>query len=367
MDRRFLTLLATLAVLTCGCQGDRSAASAAGEVETTTAAPTTAAAGGPTAQPTPAVGTGPVLDAAALPTGAPPKVAYAFARHPTFGGGHWELVRPDGSRHPFTENPALFAAYDDVVVNGYGTEGGFVVELFDGRARLQHEQRELCSYALVTTPDRGIAAWLQNDGSLVEQYADGSLSTRPIELPGGPCGGVDPVALNGPILYVDGPELVPMMISGPQQGVRIPQLSDLVDVSRRGNLIGRLRDEDRCFGLLRDDGHRRWRTCADRLVSFAPDGRHVLGTKGSVELAGFRGIVVHGPRNGRVEAEWANTRRQRVSQIEWEDAEHLLVVVRNSAVGWSVVRLGLDGSAEYAATPVRTGDGELAPFRLPMG
>jgi hypothetical protein len=147
--------------------------------------------------------------------------------------------------------------------------------------------------------------------------------------------------------------------------VRIPQLSDLVDVSRRGNLIGRLVDDPGCWGLLREDGHRRWRTCADRLVSFAPDGRHVLGSRGSVGNTGFHGLVVHGSRNGRVEAQWADPPHQRVTQVEWEDAGHVLVVVRNAAVGWSVVRLGVDGSAEYAVAPVRTG-AEFPPFRLPM-
>ena len=57
--------------------------------------------------------------------------------------------------------------------------------------------------------------------------------------------------------------------------------------------------------------------------------------------------------------------RQRVTQVEGEDAEHLLVVVRNPAVGWSVVRLAVDGTAEYAVTPVRTG-AEFAPFRLQL-
>ncbi len=120
----------------------------------------------------------------------------------------------------------------------------------------------------------------------------------------------------------------------------------------RGNLAGRLADDSHCWGLLWEGAELRWRTCADRLVSFAPDGRHVLGTVGNID---YRSIMVHGVRTGRVEAQWANAPRQWVTQVEWEDAEHLLVVVHNPAVGWSVVRLALDGSAEYAVTPVRTG------------
>ncbi len=377
MRRRSLPLSAALVVLIVlgsGCTADGSAPPAGGSTllptptTTPTATPTsTPAAPPPTGTPAPAADLGPVLDSTALPTGEPPQVAYAFAAHPTFGGGDWELVLPGGSRHPFTETPALFSAHDDVVVNGFGTEGGFVVELFDGLGRLQHEQRGLCSYAMVTSPERDVVAWLQDDGSLVEQSADGSVDTRPVRVPGGPCGGaVAPVALNGPDLYVDGPRVAPSRISGPGEAVAIPQLRDLVDVALRGNLVGRLAGDDGCWGLLRADGVRRWRTCADRLSAFSPGGRHVLGTRGSVAYAGFRGLVVHGARTGRVEAQWSNLRGQRVSQIEWEDADHLLVVVHHAAVGWSVVRLGVDGTAEYAVPPVRTGDGEFAAFRLPM-
>jgi hypothetical protein len=369
MDPRCPALAAALAIvaLATGCQGDRAQHPESTDVAATIAVTTGAATPAPT--PTPAVSTpvttGLVLDAAALPTGAPPRVAYAVARHPTFGGGDWRLVRTDGTSQPFGENPAEFAAYDDAVVNGYGTEGGLVVEVWAGDGSSVRELPPLCHFAVVASPDREQVAWLEED-QLVTVSSDGSVDTRPVSLPDGPCGDDLPVAVNGAELYVDGPKVVPSVLRGPSAAVPIPQLRDLVDVSRRGNLIGRLSDEERCWALLRADGHRRWRTCADRLVSFAPDGRHVLGTQGDLHRAGFRGLVVHGPRSGRVERQWANAPHQWVAQIEWEDAGHLLAVVRNPAAGWSVVRLGLDdGSVEYAVAPVRTG-AEFPPFRLPL-
>ena len=298
-----------------------------------------------------------------LPTGPPPAVAYAFAEHRTFGGGDWLLVRPDGgSRRPFSESLGEFVAYDDVVVNGYGTEGGFEVELFDGRPHLEHEQGGLCHYGLVVTPDRGEVAYLQNDGSLVEQYADGSLSTRPVELPGGPCTGAQPVALRGPKLYVDAPGTPPSVIAGPNHPSALRGFLDLADVSARGLLVGRLADDKHCSGLLRPTHGIRWRTCADRLVAFSPDGHHVLGTLAGPEP---RGVVVHHTRTGGIAASWPSAPRQRITQVEWEDDGHVLIVVHRREVGWSVVRLGVDGSAEYAVTPVRTG-GEFPPFRLQL-
>jgi hypothetical protein len=343
MDRRSLTLLAAVVVLVTGCGADRSGSAPTAGAAATASSPDAARQ---------------LLDVTALPTGAPPRVAYAFAEHPTFGGGDWQLVRPDGSRRPFTDSPGRFVAYDDVVVNGYGTEGGFVVELFDGRGRLRHQQRDLCSFALVTSPDRSEVAWVQNAGGLVEQYSDGSLSTRPARFPGGACGDNVPVALRGPTLYVDSPAGPPRAVTGPRAARPIRGLRDLTDVSSRGELVGRLSGGRRCWGLLGKGHQLGWRTCRDRLRSFAPDGRHVLGTRGTAP-------VVHGTVDGSVAAEWRIAPHQRVDQAEWEDAQHLLLVVRAAGTGWSVVRLGLDGSAEYAVPPVRTGP-EFSPFRLPM-
>ncbi len=225
MDRRLLTLPGLALLLLTGCQDesgdDPEAAPAARSTSATAATAPTALAPAPGAR----------LDAAGLPTGEPPQLAYAFAEHPVFGGGDWRLVRPDGSDRPFTETPALFAAYDDVIVNGYGTEGGFAVELFDGEAHRTHELPKLCHFALVTTPDRSLVAWLDDEGTLVEQSADGSLGTRPVRLPHGTCDDQDPVALNGPTLYVDGRKSPPMAISGPGEPVPLPAFRDLVDVS----------------------------------------------------------------------------------------------------------------------------------------
>ena len=355
MDRRLLALPGLLVLVLTGCQGESD-----DDPEEGPAAPSTSAT--TPATPTPTAGA-PLLDAAALPTGEPPRLAYAFAEHPTFGGGDWRLVRLAGTTQPLGHYPGLFAVYEDRVVNGYGTEGGFIVELLDGDLSPVADLLKLCHFALVTTPDRGLVASLDDRGTLVEQYADGSVSTRPVRLPHGSCDDQDPVALNGPTLYVDGPKSPPMAVSGPGEPVPISTLRDLEDVSAGGNLVGRLADDPRCSGLLWEGAELRWRTCADRLLSFAPDGRRVLGSVGNAD---YRSVVVHGLGNGRVEAQWTSVPRQWITQIEWEDAAHLLAVVHNPAVGWSVVRLAVDGTAEYAVTPVRTGGGEFSPFRLQL-
>ena len=46
----------------------------------------------------------------------------------------------------------------------------------------------------------------------------------------------------------------------------------------------------------------------------------------------------------------------------WEDAEHVLVVTFQAG-RWAVVRLGVDGSMEYAVAP-RSGSDVRSPFQL---
>ena len=47
----------------------------------------------------------------------------------------------------------------------------------------------------------------------------------------------------------------------------------------------------------------------------------------------------------------------------WEDAEHVLVVTYQDGQ-WAVVRLGVDGSMEYAVGPRRGSMDDRSPFQL---
>lgn len=363
MDRRKLPLVAVMVALVLGgggCQDDAGPAPGADPVPSTTPPTSATPAPAPGQQPSPAR---PVLDAAALPTGEPPDAPYAVSRNPAFGGGDWQLVRPDGSRQPFGHNPVLFVAYDDRVVNGYGAEGGFVVEVLDLAGKPLLDVPPLCQFALVTTPVRDQAAWLE-EGSLVSVHSDGRVDTRPVAMPGGACGAARPVALQGSTLYVDGPRVRPSLVDGADAPVQVPLLRDLEDVTTRGTVIGTLDEKPSCSGLVSFRSVLEWRTCEDQLVSFAP-GPYVLGLRGDIDHTPFQGLVVHDRRDGQVRLELDNAPRQRVNQVAWEDSEHLLLVVRSPVVGWSVVRVGVDDPPEYAVAPVHTATG-FPPFRLQL-
>ena len=63
-------------------------------------------------------------------------------------------------------------------------------------------------------------------------------------------------------------------------------------------------------------------------------------------------------------AGWIGTEKSATVLAQaWEDDEHVLVVAHQGVNRWAIVRLGLDGSMEYAVEPVE-GDEVESPFRL---
>jgi hypothetical protein len=369
MDRRAVALLAPalLALLaTTGCSGsprERPAGPAATAAATAGASSTPASEAGPAPAPEQAL--------AGLSLGAPPRIGYAVAAHPTFMGGDWRLVRPDGTTQRFSPVPGLFVVRAGGVVHGFGTEGGFVVEVIDRDGAVVAEHAPLCHFSLATTPDRSVAGWLEDDGTLVTLGRSGGESRRPLELPGAACSGLDPVALRGDTVYADarygsaGRERTPPYVL-PAEGAPRPvrALAFVADADRRGSLIGRLSPRrPRCSARVGARGAVRWTTCERELVAFAPDGRHVLAVSGSLYYGNVRGVALL-DRHGGVLARWDRAPHQLVDDVAWEDPGHALAVVWDRGT-WSIVRLGLDGSAEYAVPPVRKGR-EFAPFRLPL-
>jgi hypothetical protein len=365
MDRRAAGLLgpAILALLgLTGCSG--SAPGPAAPIVSTAGAASSSAA-----QPGPPPDRPQVL--AGLASGAPPRIGYAAAEHPTFMGGDWRLVRPDGTTQRFSPVPGLFVVRAGGVVHGFGTEGGFVVEVIDRDGAVVARHAPLCHFSLATTPDRSVAGWLEDDGTLVTVGQSGGESRRLLDLPGAACSGLDPVALGGDTVYADARygsawrEKTPPYVLPAEGGPRpVRALAFVSDADRRGSLVGRLSPRrPRCSGRVGPRGEIRWTTCDRELVAFAPDDRHVLAVAGSLYYRDVRGVALL-DRQGTVLAEWARGPHQLIDDVAWEDPGHALAVVWDRG-RWSIVRLGLDGSAEYAVPPVRTGRA-YAPFLLPL-
>lgn len=109
-----------------------------------------------------------------------------------------------------------------------------------------------------------------------------------------------------------------------------------------------------------------WRTCDNAFSDISPDTQHVLGTPAYADGFGPTGLDVLDLRTGAVEHTWKSTRSAVTTYFDevWEDSTHLLVVTYQDGE-FAVVRLGLDGSMEYAVAPVADEDGDMqSPFHL---
>lgn len=124
-------------------------------------------------------------------------------------------------------------------------------------------------------------------------------------------------------------------------------------------------DTGTCSAMLR--GRKvRWRTCDNAFSDISPDKQRVLGTPAYADGFGPTQLDVLNLRSGAREHSWTSTRKATTTYFDevWEDPTHLLVVTYHEGE-FAIVRLGLDGSMEYAVAPVADTDGDMqSPFRL---
>lgn len=147
---------------------------------------------------------------------------------------------------------------------------------------------------------------------------------------------------------------------------RVPRMR-LVSTGRGRYLGGitRIKELGTCSVMLK--GWRpRWRTCANRFSDISTDNQHVIGLPSYGDGFGPTTLDVLGTRDGKVVHAFTPSRRGDSATYfdeVWEDDEHVLVVTYQ-ADEWAIVRLGLDGSMEYAVPP-RAGLRDMAsPFEL---
>ena len=129
--------------------------------------------------------------------------------------------------------------------------------------------------------------------------------------------------------------------------------------------ITSISDMGSCSAMLRS-WRVKWRTCDNQLSDIAPDNRHVLGTPAYADGFGPGALDVLATADGSVAHTFTYSRRGHSATYfdeVWEDAEHVLVVTYQDGE-WAVVRLGVDGSMEYAVAPRRGSMDARAPFQL---
>ena len=97
----------------------------------------------------------------------------------------------------------------------------------------------------------------------------------------------------------------------------------------------------------------------------APTRRRGLAEHSEPRWGSIRRFAILG-RRGHVVRAWTFDpgRHRTLTQLTWEDAHHLLGVLLVHA-RWGLVRIGTDGTVEYAGPTVPT-TGEFSPYDLPL-
>jgi hypothetical protein len=107
----------------------------------------------------------------------------------------------------------------------------------------------------------------------------------------------------------------------------------------------------------------RWTTCDHRPLAFSPDGDRLLATTSFADGLGDRQLAILDSDTGKPTLELDTTDDAFIAQMVWEDDSHVLATVYEKGK-WAVLRVGLDGSREYAIEPT-AGEDTDRPFVLP--
>ena len=316
------------------------------------------------------------LPVSGLPVGAPPTIPYAFASEPEFGGGNWRLERVDGTSMRLSQLTwSVWAPLGDGAIGMAGTEAGPELQRVNGTGHLR--TRMVAHFGLAVSPDHEIVGWLGDRGAphVVEAGGDRHFTLprvghgRTIAAIAGTrtCQESAPEG-GGCTVFVDGPHH-PWVSTSHGIVARTGPMLQVSDVNQHGRVLGLLeRDPSSpgpCWGVFRAGGHLVSRTCHHYLAGFSPDGRRVLAERSQVTWESVRRLAIL-DRAGDVIRYWTFDpgRYRSLSQLTWEDDHHLLAVLRAHG-RWGIVRIGTDGTVEYAGEPVAAVN-EFAPYNLPL-
>ena len=339
----------------------RASLVAAGLAALALIAPTSPAGAGPGSAPTTR------LDVSDLRTGAPPALAWSERR-----SGRTVVTGVDGTRTPvpntLTELAPMGSGYVIQTAGARPTTTRWVAA--DGTPG-RREWRT--GDGLAVSPRGTTVVFAGRAGRVwsIDQEADRVLTFAPVPIRG--LGRAVAVSNNhckegeggnGCVAIVNGARAWYTSSHGIVD--RMPHL--LLASTGRGAWVGGITsvsDTGTCSAMLRSSSVR-WRTCENRFSDIAPDRRHVLGLPAYGDGFGPQRLDLLATADGAVVRTFApapdGSSATYFDEV-WEDAEHVLVVTFQAGK-WAVVRLGVDGSMEYAVAP-RSGSSDVRPpFQL---
>lgn len=307
------------------------------------------------------------LDVSDLGIGAPPAVAWSARR-----SGRTVIHGAGGTTTPVPNNLAAFSPMGSGFV--VQTAGNHPVTTRWVGADGTPGRREWRTGLGLAVSARGKAvAFSGRAGKVwsIDDEADRVLTFNPVPI----TGKGQAVALfgedckegatsNGCAIYVNGARAWVTSSHGIVD--RAPHLR--LTSTGRGRWLGgitSISDFGTCSAMLRSS-RVTWRTCDNRFSDISPDNRHVLGLPAYGDGFGPQTLDLLATADGSVVRSFTAARNGRSATYfgeVWEDADHVLVVTFQAGE-WAIVRLGVDGSMEYAVAP-RSGSSDVrSPFQL---
>lgn len=339
---------------------------------TTALALTTALAPASTASPSPDKGVRParatVLDVRGLEQGPPPSVAWSDRKDGrTVVHGTGGTLTPLPNR--LTEVAPMGSGYVIQTLSRSGATTRWVsADGTPGRRewRTGHGLGVSAGGTAVGFSGRAGRVWtIDEEGDRVLSFAPVPINGKgqAVAVIGDDC--KEDGTSTGCSVYVNGPRTAHYTSS---HGIvdRPPRLR--ATTTGRGRWLGgitSLSDFGSCSAMLRSSKVR-WRTCDNQLSDISPDNGHVLGTPAYADGFGPTSLDLLATRDGAVVRSFTADRRGRSATYfdeVWEDAEHVLVVTHQGGE-WAIVRLGVDGSMEYAVAPRPGSMDTWTPFQL---
>jgi len=309
-----------------------------------------------------------VLDVRGLELGDPPAIAWSERRT-----GRTVIHGTGGGRTPAPDRLDQLAPMGSgYVIQTIGLGGSRTRWIGADGSPGRREWRT--GYGLAVSARGGAVAFAGKAGRVwsIDEAGDRVLSFNPVPITGrGRAVALfgedckESATSTGCTVYVNGPNRAYYTSS---HGIvdRVPRLR--LTSTGRGRWVGgitSLSDTGSCSAMLRS-ATVAWRTCDNQLSDISPDNRHVLGTPAYADGFGPNALAVLATADGSVVRSFTSARNGRSATYfdeVWEDAEHVLVVTFQ-ADRWAVVRLGVDGSMEYAVAPRRGTVDVRAPFQL---
>lgn len=218
--------------------------------------------------------------------------------------------------------------------------------------------------AIAVSPGANVGAFAEPDGTVMAIQDGGSRFFEVGRLPGS---GFTVVAVSGencsgrseaigctvyvsvesdahghprPRVYAISPHRAPTLLGGFQP-----------TAATDGMLVGSRNDG---CAEVRSTRGRLWSSCEFLPRAISPDGKRLVATEPINDAGkgmGYSRLAVLDARTGAVRLDLHAAPDAAIASVSWEDATHVLALVEQGG-HWAALRIGLDGSREYAIAPL---------------